>query len=102
MSEEPGLGFDVDEDLLYKYRDNVPNEIAPYVGVVRLSGGRTIYSLGQPHLPKIMGQEEGTVRNYTYDRWFDDGSEEWPRRTNESATRMVRGVNRRHSLIRHW
>ena len=77
VSEEPGLGFDVDEDLLYKYRDNVPNEIAPYVGVVRFGSGRTIYSLGQPHLPKIMGQEEGTVRNYTYDRWFDDGSEEW-------------------------
>ena len=77
VSEEPGLGFDVDEELLYKYRDNAPNEIAPYVGGVRLGGGRTIYSLGQPSLVKIMGQEEGTLRNYTYERWFDDGSDEW-------------------------
>ena len=77
VSEEPGLGFDVDEELLYRYRDATPREIAPYVGVTRLSGGRTIYSLGQPRLPSIMGQEEGTVRGYAYDRWFDDGSEEW-------------------------
>ena len=77
VCEEPGLGFDVDEELLYKYKDNVPSEIAPYIGITRLSGGRTIYSLGQPHLPRIMGQEEGTVRGYAYERWFDDGSQEW-------------------------
>lgn len=77
VSEEPGLGFDVDEELMYKYRDSEPNEVAPYIGVVRLGGGRTIYSLGQPSLVKIMGQEEGTLRNYTYERWFDDGSDEW-------------------------
>ena len=89
VSEEPGLGFDVDESLLYKYRDNVPNEIAPYVGVVRFGSGGAIYSLGQPHLPKIMGQEEGTVRNYTYDRWFDDGSEEWAQDPRASRQRGV-------------
>ena len=77
VSEEPGLGFDVDEELLYKYRDNQGNEIAPYVGVVRLGGGRTIYSLGQPSLVRIMGREEGTLRNFVYERWFDDGSKEW-------------------------
>lgn len=87
VSEEPGLGFDVDEELLYKYRDNIPNEVAPYVGVVRLAGGHTIYSRGQPHLPSIMGREEGTVEGFSYERWFDDGSEEWAKaceRTGES------------------
>ncbi len=77
VPEEPGLGFEVDEELLYKYAANKPREIAPYVGVVRLGGGYTIYSLGQPNLPKIMGQEEGTLRGFRYDRWFDDGSPEW-------------------------
>ncbi|MCH2321129.1 MAG: mandelate racemase/muconate lactonizing enzyme family protein [SAR202 cluster bacterium] len=77
VSEEPGLGFEVDEELLYKYKDNVPDEIAPYIGVVRLGGGHSIYSLRQPNLVKIMGQEEGTIRNFTYNRWFDDGSEQW-------------------------
>ena len=77
VSEEPGLGFDVDEDLLYRYAANVPRKIAPFVGVVRLSGGRTLYSLGKPDLPRIMGREEGTVENFTCEDWFDDGSEEW-------------------------
>ena len=77
VSEEPGLGFEVDEELLYKYKDNVPDEIAPYIGVVRLGGGHSIDSLRQPNLVKIMGQEEGTIRNLTYNRWFDDGSEQW-------------------------
>ncbi len=77
VSEEPGLGFDVDEELLYRYRDNVPREIAPFVGVVRFSGGRILHSHGQPDLPRIMGREEGTVEGYSYEQWFDDGSEEW-------------------------
>ena len=79
VPEEPGLGFEVDEELLYKYADNKPRVIPPYVGVVNLGGGHTIYSLGQPHLTKIMGQEEGTLRNFRYERWFDDGSPDWAR-----------------------
>lgn|GEM_PF-6720907 len=77
VSEEPGLGFDVDEELMYKYRDTQPNEMAPYIGVVRFGSGRTIYSLGQPSIVKVMGQEEGSVRDYVYERWFDDGSQDW-------------------------
>ena len=77
VSEEPGLGVDVDEELLYKHAANEPSPIPPYVGVVHLSGGHTIYSLNQPHLPTIMGQEEGTVLGMEYKRWFDDGSPAW-------------------------
>ena len=78
VSEEPGLGFDVDEDLLYKYRDNC-NEIAPYVGVVRLSGGRTIYPSASRTYPRSWARRRAPSANYPYDRWFDDGSEEWAR-----------------------
>jgi len=77
VPEEPGLGFDVDEKLLYKYAANKPLEIPPYIGVVSLSGGRAIYSLGQPDLTQITGREEGTLSNFRYERWFDDGSEKW-------------------------
>lgn len=77
VSEEPGLGVDVDEKLLYEYAANEPGPTPPYVGMTRLRGGHTVYSLGQPHLTSLTGQEEGTIRNLQYKRWFDDGSDEW-------------------------
>ncbi|HIB67731.1 MAG TPA: hypothetical protein EYO33_22190, partial [Phycisphaerales bacterium] len=77
VPEGPGLGFDVDEAVLRRFAANNPREIPPYVGVVHMAGGHTLYSLGQPNLPRFTGREEGTYRNFRYDRWFEDGSAEW-------------------------
>ncbi len=77
VPEGPGLGFEVDEAVLRRFAANKPKETPPYVGVVHLAGGHTLYSLSQPNLPRVTGKEEGTYRNFRYDRWFDDGSDEW-------------------------
>jgi galactonate dehydratase/D-galactarolactone cycloisomerase len=77
VPDGPGLGFDVDEDALNRYRNNVPRTPADFVVVVRLPGGNTLYSLGQPHITQITGIEEGAMRGIDFRRWFDDGTSEW-------------------------
>ena len=77
VPEGPGLGFEVDEEALTRFRNNVPRNPVEFVGVVRLPGGHTLYSLDQPHITQITGIEEGVMRGLEFERWFDDGTPEW-------------------------
>lgn len=77
VPEGPGLGFEVDEEALTRFRNNIPRTPADFVGIVRMPGGRTLYSLGQPHITQITGVEEGVTRGLDFRRWFDDGTPEW-------------------------
>jgi L-alanine-DL-glutamate epimerase-like enolase superfamily enzyme len=77
VPEAPGLGFEVDEEVLTRFRNNVPRTPADFVGIVEMPGGNTLYSLGQPHITQITGVEEGVTRGLDFQRWFDDGTSEW-------------------------
>ena len=103
VSEEPGLGFDVDEDLLYKYRDNVPKRDCP-VRRRRPAEWWPNHLLPRPAAP---AQDHGPggghspqlhLRPLVRRRFRGVGQDV---RTSRQRG-VVRGVNRRHSLIRHW
>ncbi len=77
--EAPGLGIDVDEEMLKKVAANTQNtETRPrVVGTLKLPAGTTIHTPRNPNPRIITGKEEGTIRGIDFDRWEDDGSPEF-------------------------
>jgi len=77
VPDGPGLGFEVDEKALARISANKPREAPRYVGVLKLAGGHTVYSLGQTNIVGIAGNEVNGVIGQKYSRWIDDGSPEF-------------------------
>jgi len=72
----PGLSVDVDEDALAELAARPPIEAPRHVAVVTLPGGRriTFPSLSAIDVPRVTGQEEGTIRGIAMELWDDDGT----------------------------
>lgn len=79
VPEGPGLGIEVDEEMIKKVAANKQNtETRPrVVGILKLPGGTTIHTPRNPNPRIITGKEEGTIRGIDFDRWEDDGSPEF-------------------------
>ena len=74
VPEAPGLGVEVDEEALQRAAAREPLPRPEFVGVTRLSGGATLYTLDDPDLARLTGFEEGAQRGIRLDRWVADGS----------------------------
>lgn len=79
VPEAPGLGVEVDEEMIKKVAANKQNtDTRPrVVGILQLPGGVTIHTPRNPDPRTVTGKEEGTIRGIDFDRWEDDGSPEF-------------------------
>jgi L-alanine-DL-glutamate epimerase-like enolase superfamily enzyme len=79
VPEAPGLGIDVDEEMLKKVASNkqILGNRPRVIGILKLPGGTTYHTPRNPNPRIITGREEGTIRGIDFDRWEDDGSEEF-------------------------
>jgi len=79
VPEGPGLGVEIDEEALAQAAARKHIETPRFVGVLRLPGGRKVYSPGNPNVARLTGREEGAIRGIGYEYWEDDGSAEFKR-----------------------
>ena len=79
VPEAPGLGLEVDEEMLKKVAANKQMiENRPrMIGILKMPGGTTHHTPRNPNPRIITGREEGTIRGIDLERWEDDGSEEF-------------------------
>ena len=79
MPEEPGLGLEVDEEMLKKVAANkqILGNRPRVIGILKMPGGTTYHTPRNPNPRIITGREEGTIRGIDFDRWEDDGSAEF-------------------------
>ena len=73
VPQEPGLGYEVDEEALARLAAQKITERPRYVGVLHMPGGHTFYG---PSYVSPEG-EEGSVRGFSSELWEDDGSKEF-------------------------
>ena len=74
VPQTPGLGVEVDEEALQRAAGRDPLPRPEFVGVTRLPGGATLYTLGDPDLSRLTGFEEGAQPGIRFERWVADGS----------------------------
>ncbi len=77
VPEGPGLGFEVDEDMLAKVAANdflVPRRT---VGILHMPNGHKIYTTRHPRTQSLTGREEGVIRGIRFEKWEDDGTPEF-------------------------
>ena len=86
VPEGPGLGVEVREDELRRLAARTPYEMPRILGVTRLAGGSTLYTVGFPNFEALMGYQEGAIRGHRFELRRDDGSEDFAQRY-ERATR---------------
>jgi L-alanine-DL-glutamate epimerase-like enolase superfamily enzyme len=77
VPEGPGIGLDVDEKKLKQAAERVHLSQIKAIGVIHLPGGHRIYTHGDPKVEQVTGFEEGALRGIHFERWTDDGSEEF-------------------------
>jgi L-alanine-DL-glutamate epimerase-like enolase superfamily enzyme len=80
VPEEPGLGIDVDEELVKKLAATPKTEIPRHIGILHLVGGSKISSIGLPNVKRLTGFAEGGIRGLRTEVWNDDGSAEFEQR----------------------
>lgn|GEM_PF-2497360 len=54
-------------------------ETPRFVGMLRLPGGYTTYSRGNPNVARLTGREEGAIHGISYEFWEDDNSTDFAR-----------------------
>ncbi len=54
-----------------------PLEKVDFIGVLAMPDGHRIYTRGTPNVQGLTGYEEGAIRGIQFERWMDDGSEEY-------------------------
>ena len=86
VPDGPGLGVEVDEEALAELASRPAPQLPEHVGVLRLAGGRVLYTPSIPDPSQVLGFEEGTLRGVDCEIWEDDGSEEF-RRVRERVER---------------
>lgn len=74
VPEGPGLGVDIDEQVLAQAAARDPLPQYDYIGVLHLPNGHKAYTLGGPSVKRLTGTEEGRIEGLNYDYWVDDGS----------------------------
>ena len=76
VPEGPGLGVEVDEDALARLaaRDSQAVSRSRHIGILQLADGRRWYTSVNPHVQRLTGCEEGTLRGVRLDLWRDDDS----------------------------
>ena len=79
VPEAPGLGFEVDEEIVKRLAATPPTDIPRHIGVLHLPGGRKQYTDGFPRVSRLSGFAEGNIRGLRLDVWNDDGSPEFAR-----------------------
>jgi L-alanine-DL-glutamate epimerase-like enolase superfamily enzyme len=79
VPEGPGLGVEIDEEALARAAARKHIETPRFVGMLRLPGGYTAYSLGNPNVARLTGREEGAIPGISYEYWEEDGSAEFER-----------------------
>ena len=90
VPEGPGLGVELDEDAVARYRDTPPVEYPRHISVVSLPGDVRHYyrDLRQAESLMKQGVDESFAPGVRLDEWEDDGTEEFERlwrRLQESA-----------------
>ena len=79
VPEGPGLGVEVDEDILARLAAIPKTEIPRHVGILYLAGGHKYYTPSTPSVSGLTGFLEGNIRGLRTKIWDDDGSEEFAR-----------------------
>jgi hypothetical protein len=74
VPEGPGLGVEVDEALLQRLAATRPTVVPRFLAVLRLPGGRRVYTRGFPSVSRLTGFAEGTIRGIDLQVWEEDGS----------------------------
>jgi hypothetical protein len=66
----------VDEDALARLaaRDSQAVSRSRHIGILQLADGRRWYTSVNPHVQRLTGCEEGTLRGVRLDLWRDDDS----------------------------
>jgi len=77
VPEAPGLGYEVDEQLVKKLAANPTTVIPRNIGILHQPGGQKLYTLSFPSVSQQTGFAEGTVRGLRLELWNDDGSSEF-------------------------
>ena len=77
VPEGPGLGIDIDEEMLAELAARPKSELPTHVGVLELPGGSTYYTPSIPSAERLSGFPEGNVRGIRSRVWNDDGSEDF-------------------------
>ena len=77
VPEGPGLGIDIDEEMLAELAARPKSELPTHVGVLELPGGSTYYTPSIPSAERLSGFPEGNVRGIRSHVWNDDGSEDF-------------------------
>ena len=81
VPEGPGLGVELDEDAVTRYRDTPSAEYPRHISVVSLPGGVKHYyrDLRQAEALMKQGVDESFAPGVRLDEWEDDGSEAFER-----------------------
>ena len=81
VPEGPGLGVELDEDAVQRYRKTPEPEWARHVSVVSLPGGHRHYYRNLQQADRLMkqGVDEPFVPGVRLEEWEDDGSQGFDR-----------------------
>ena len=77
VPEAPGLGVEVDENMLRQLAERPKSEKPRHVGILYLPGGSQYYTPSIPEAESISGFPEGGMRGIRSSVWNDDGSQEF-------------------------
>ncbi len=72
---QPGLGVQVDENLLQRLAANPPTVLPRHLCVLHLPQGRRVYTPSMPDVTRLTGFAEGNIRDLRLEVWNDDGSD---------------------------
>jgi len=75
VPEGPGLGVQVDEELLRQLAARPKSVLPRYLCVLKLPSGRRVYCPSMPPVARLTGFPEGGIRGIRLEEWHDDGSE---------------------------
>ena len=77
VPDGPGLGYEVDEEILARMAATPATEVARYIGILHLAGGHRLHTISFPQVSRLTGFAEGTVRGLRLEVWNNDGSDEF-------------------------
>ena len=80
VPQEPGLGFEVDEEIVEKLAAKPPTEKPRCIGILHLAHGHKYYTVSFPPVTQLTGFPEGAIRGLETELWNDDGSAEFVQR----------------------
>ncbi len=79
VPDQPGLGYQVDEEALERLATQQLTQPPRHVGVLHMPSGHTYYGKSYVAPGSLVGRQEGAVRGFRSELWEDDGSAEFQR-----------------------